>query len=180
MGWFWNTSTAADKDPFHRLNPEVREFLLRESPLKLAPAPTTDDVAPPSSDPSSAAAPTPSKYGDRYADIWAQYRTPQAEETARSSQEQLADIIQAYKWRKGAIGRAALENCADQQAALYHCYQHGSVREKMTTCSADNHSLQNCYTAQTVRFSFFSFFQDWVFSLLIRCDCRSCCAPWGI
>lgn len=157
MGWFWNDPAAAAKDPFHRLNPDVREFLLRESPLKLAPPPTTDDdttTTPPSptsdSSPPTTAVSTRSKYGDRYADIWEQYRSPRAQETERSSQEQLSDIIQAYKWRKGAIGRAALENCADQQAALYHCYQHGSVRERMTTCSADNHKLQDCYVSQTV------------------------------
>lgn len=157
MGWFWNDpAAAAAKDPFHRLNPDVREFLLRESPLKLAPPLTTDDTppspspAPDTPDTPAAAASTLSKYGDRYADIWEQYRSPRAQETERSSQEQLSDIIQAYKWRKGAIGRAALENCADQQAALYHCYQHGSVRERMTTCSADNHRLQDCYVSQTV------------------------------
>ncbi|KAL0636075.1 hypothetical protein Q9L58_004981 [Maublancomyces gigas] len=153
MGWFWNDSTASGpaKDPFHRLNPDVREFLLRESPLKPAPAPAPAPTASTAAEPalSSPSQPTtPSKYGNRYADIWEQYRSPHAQEATRSAQEQLSDIIQAYKWRKGAIGRAALENCADQQTALYNCYQNGTVRERMTTCSAYNHKLQNCYMTQ--------------------------------
>lgn len=161
MGWFWNDSTtsgSSTKDPFHRLNPDVREFLLRESPLKPAPAPTPAPTST-TAEPTSEHPTTPSKYGDRYADIWEQYRSPHEQETARSAQEQLSDIIQAYKWRKGAIGRAALENCADQQSALYTCYQHGGVRDRFTTCSAYSHKLQDCYMTQAVCFSFsFSFF----------------------
>lgn len=167
MGWFWNDSAASGpaKDPFHRLNPDVREFLLRESPLKPAPAPAPTPTASTAAEPtlSSPSQPTtPSKYGNRYADIWEQYRSPHAQEATRSAQEQLSDIIQAYKWRKGAIGRAALENCADQQTALYNCYQNGTVRERMTTCSAYNHKLQNCYMTQAVCFFLlFLFFFSW-------------------
>lgn len=161
MGWFWNDAADGSdaNDPFRRLDPEVRAFLLRESPLKPTPTPPppTTTTPPPSSSEHPAAPTTPSKYGDRYADIWTQYRSPHSQETARSAQEQLSDIVQAYKWRKGAIGRAALENCTDQQAALYQCYRTGSVRERLTACSALSHQLQDCYTAQAVCF-FLSFF----------------------
>lgn len=162
MGWLWNDSTSSGskaKDPFHRLDPEIREYLLRESPLKLAPTSSTSSTSQtsvnpktPETDSSEESKPTatPSKYGDRYADIWAQYQPQGAEEAAKSSQEQLSDIIQAYKWRKGAIGRAALENCANEQFELHECYKRGSFKERMTTCSKYNHKLQDCYTAQSV------------------------------
>ncbi|KAH8153615.1 uncharacterized protein LAJ45_02428 [Morchella importuna] len=164
MGWFWpDAQPNADKnssDPFHRLDPQVREFLLRESPLKPAPAPTNTsttstttapkpaDPTTPEADPRTATAPTPSKYGDRYADIWAQYQPPSTQDAAKSASEQLTDIIKAYQWRKGAIGRAALENCANEQWALHDCYRNGTFAERMTACSGKSRRLNECYVSQ--------------------------------
>ncbi|KAI5851320.1 hypothetical protein DFP73DRAFT_610325 [Morchella snyderi] len=160
MGWFWPdappNAAQSSSDPFHRLDPQVREFLLRESPLKPAPPPTSTTTptppTPPTPTPPTTApepdAQTPSRYGDRYADIWAQYQPPAAHDAAKSSSEQLTDIIKAYQWRKGAIGRAALENCADEQWALHDCYRNGSFAERMTACAAKSRRLNECYVSQ--------------------------------
>ncbi|KAG0636191.1 hypothetical protein HOY80DRAFT_1011419 [Tuber brumale] len=162
MGWFWGSSSSKDtdgpSDPLSHLDPALRDFLLKESPLKPS--------SPPPPPPSSKSTPTPtapetpetptrdprtinSSYGDRYADIWAQYTPQGITQASKSSQEQLADILQAYKYRKSLIARAALENCVNEQSALHECYRHGSFTQKARGCGGEKGRLQDCYTTQT-------------------------------
>lgn len=173
MGWFWKSKDdggGGSSDPLANLDPNLRAFLLKESPLKPSPAtsrPSSSSssssvkspVPPPDTSPSAreeegrGANPRTrhSKYGDRYADIWEQYTPQGVTEASKSSQEQLADILQAYKYRKTLIGRAALENCSSEQHALLDCYNNAGIVKKMMACNGENRKLQDCYFTQTVR-----------------------------
>src|SRR6188768_2785879 len=134
MGWFGNLFGKSDSqgDPLSKLNPELREFLQKESPVKYTPAqdtaPKPQNAAPPPKPATAApsiadqavqpstdgpAVPRESLYQDgRYAHLWKGYR-PQAEveNEFKSDHEKLMDILEGYKERKAQIGRAALENC---------------------------------------------------------------------
>ena len=61
------------------------------------------------------------------------------------------DVLEGYKSRKAMIGKAALENCALEQAAMSDCYMHGSWMSKMTMCREENAAFTRCYTMQAVR-----------------------------
>ncbi|CUS12450.1 unnamed protein product [Tuber aestivum] len=161
MGWFWGSSSPKGTDnpsnPLSHLDPALRDFLLKESPLKPSSPPPLQPSDGPTPTPAAPETPSPtqnprtanSPYGDRYADIWAQY-TPQGfTQASKSSQEQLADILQAYKYRKSLIARAALENCVGEQSALHECYRHGGFAQKARGCGVEKGQLQDCYTTQT-------------------------------
>ena len=167
MGWFWDRnppppSSVQENDPLRNLDPSLREFLEKESPVKYKPAP-----APPSSSPSttrpSLASPTSqtnpsppvvpkeSLYQDgRYAYLWKNYR-PQSEIEAegKSEQEKLSDVLEGYKERKAQIGRAAAENCAFEQAAVDECYERGSYTDKLFMCRTESRAFDRCYNMQS-------------------------------
>lgn len=189
MGWFWDWGNGNDptNDPYKKLDPALRDFLDKESPLKYeqtkpAPAPRQSSSTPPvPSQPSADAAPntyrsqlglnssgldaqnqnsTPqqdrpavppqSLYQDgRYAHLWQNYR-PQAEVEAagRTDQDRLTAVVEAYKDRKAAIGRAAVENCVDFQMAEKECWSNGSWKSKMTMCREEGKAFNRCYTMQ--------------------------------
>ncbi|PWW73054.1 hypothetical protein C7212DRAFT_359678 [Tuber magnatum] len=160
MGWFWGSSSPKDdgsSNPLSHLDPALRDFLLKESPLKPSPPPAPRRSSEPTPTPAAPETPSPtqgprtvnSPYGDRYADIWAQYTPQGLTQASKSSQEQLADILQAYKYRKSLIARAALENCVGEQSALHECYRHGSFAQKARGCGVEKGQLQDCYTTQT-------------------------------
>jgi hypothetical protein len=158
MGWLWGSDDKA-KDAIKKLDPALREFLEKESPVKFAEAqPDPEPEAPPPPPTKEELeevknrVPSQSLYPDgRYAHIWKTY-TPQGEVERRnkSESEQLADVLEGYKNRKAEIGRAALENCALQQFDLNECFRNGGIRATATMCRTENRSLERCYTMNGV------------------------------
>ncbi|KAH6619236.1 hypothetical protein B0J18DRAFT_433590 [Chaetomium sp. MPI-SDFR-AT-0129] len=172
MGWFdgWFGSSSSDSDPLSRLDPKLREFLEKESPIKYNPPPQPNpQVSPPSPAKQQAPAQTPqqkqeqdesqqqpavppqSLYQDgRYAHLWKTYRPLAAVEAeTKSDNEKLSDVLEAYKDRRGLIGRAALENCAEEQVVWSDCMRSGSWHSRMTMCSAEVRKFERCYNAQS-------------------------------
>jgi hypothetical protein len=187
MGWFWGTSSNGNgqstttDDPLRNLDPSLREFLEKESPVKYTntesttphrsppPPPTkkpqsyTEQIFPTSSEPPSPASsetdsssapkvPAASLFPDgRYAHLWNTY-TPlfEVENANKSDQEKLLDVLEGYKYRKGEIGRAALENCANEQWLVNDCFRNGGFKSRMTMCRAENKGLERCYMMQAV------------------------------
>ncbi|KAH7360238.1 hypothetical protein BKA65DRAFT_181044 [Rhexocercosporidium sp. MPI-PUGE-AT-0058] len=183
MGWFWGSSSPSDdddkaKDPLRNLDPSLREFLKKESPVKYEasnPPNTTQSQRPvastsqpqlserlpskpptaPSTTPSSeteneSKVPAQSLYQDgRYAHLWKTYQSQNDIESAnKSDQEKIDDVLEGYKYRKAEIGRAALENCALEQWEVNDCFRNGGWTSRLTMCKDENRELQRCYTMQ--------------------------------
>ena len=162
-------SPATNGDPLRDLDPSLRAFLEKESPVKYKPTseqspspphpkaavseppspPETNSPAPPTS---SQTPPTLFPDG-RYSHLWKNYR-PLAEIDAenKSDQEKLLDVIDGYKERRAQIGRAALENCAIELEAQSDCWRGktGGVRGRMTLCRQETRKLERCYVMQSV------------------------------
>lgn len=177
MGWFWGSSSPAPNgntnDPYSKLDPALRDFLEKESPLKYkdtAPKPPSDAAvepdyraqlgldkpgltqetqnAPPR--PNQPAVPPESLYQDgRYAHLWKTYR-PEAEiqSASKSDQDRMRDVFDAYSDRRAAIGRAAIENCVIEQIAEKECFTHGSWMKRMGMCREENRAFLRCYEMQ--------------------------------
>lgn len=170
MGWFSSSKTPSatggdNSDPLRNLDPELRAFLEKESPVKYK---TTTAPPPQPSIPEPKAASTPAQsdpsapppvppqslYPDgRYAHLWKTY-TPlhEVENATKTDQEKLTDVLEGYKQRKADIGRAALENCALEQGAIQECIKNGGMRARMTMCRMENREFERCYTLQSVRY----------------------------
>lgn len=177
MGWLWGSNDRSNdptKDPYSKLDPALREFLEKESPLKYKDTqPTKRPEA--SEEPDYRAqvgldkpgltqenqnaeprqnkpdVPPESLYQDgRYAHLWKTYR-PEAEiQTAsKSDQDRMRDVFDAYSDRKAAIGRAAIENCVMEQMAEKECFMHGSWSKRMTMCREENRAFLRCYEMQS-------------------------------
>jgi len=160
MGWFGNTpsdkgdsSNGGPNDTFSHLTPEARAFLEKEAPIK--PSASQGGLSSSSSSPTPGATkevdPTAfSAYGSKYADIWAQYRPLTAVEAeAKTPQMVVEDVYTSYKDRQAGIGRAALENCVFEQAALHDCYGQGKLRS-LAGCRGESRTLDSCYKSQQV------------------------------
>ncbi|KAL8866834.1 MAG: hypothetical protein Q9174_006051, partial [Haloplaca sp. 1 TL-2023] len=170
MGWFsgWfggSSASSSNNDPLRDLDPSLRDFLEKESPVKYqtsAPPPPPPPAGPePSvasesaeidnaSNTSKPAVPPESLFQDgRYAHLWATYK-PRAEleGAMKSDQEKLMDVLEGYKARKAMIGKAALENCTLEQAAVNDCYKKGTWGDTMTMCRTENQSFTRCYAMQ--------------------------------
>ena len=169
MGWLWGKSAppgSPDSDPLRDLDPSLQEFLSKESPVKYTPAaprpaPPPEPTASPEpstttsdtiNDPTAPVVPSESLYPDgRYAHLWATYRPLSViENEVKSEQEKLADILEGYKERKAQIGRAAVENCVEEQMAVNECYEVGRWKDKLTMCRKENRAFERCYTMQSV------------------------------
>ena len=164
MGWLWSSSPPPESDPLKNLEPSLRDFLEKESPVKYEPvaAPPENQDRKPQSPASSAdkatsenasqKVPPQSLYQDgRYAHLWETYRPLQdIENEVKTDQEKLIDILQGYKNRKGMIGRAALENCALEQIDVNECWEHGGLKERMLMCRTQVKKFNRCYEMQTV------------------------------
>ncbi|KAI4188387.1 MAG: hypothetical protein L6R41_002170 [Letrouitia leprolyta] len=161
-GWFGtnNPSSKSSNDPLRDLDPSLREFLEKESPVKYETTPPPPPP-PPESSPASQFSPDASTtdpplvppeslfQDGRYAHLWKTYKPRQEVENAyKSDQEKLMDLLEGYQSRKARIGKAALENCAEEQAAMSDCYRNGSWQSKMTMCRAENKAFERCYTMQ--------------------------------
>ncbi|KIN02387.1 hypothetical protein OIDMADRAFT_162548 [Oidiodendron maius Zn] len=175
MGWFWGSPSDGEsngaKDPLRDLDPSLKAFLAKESPVKynttssspsatLAAAPipqpasssqsTTATSPSPASQQTESPTPSASLFPDgRYAHLWKTY-TPQTEVEAsgKSDQEKINDVLEGYNQRKAEIGRAALENCALEQGDVNECFRTGGVRARLTMCRAENRRLDRCYVMQ--------------------------------
>jgi hypothetical protein len=152
--------------------------LKKESPLKFdppraqpekaqTPAQTTTTSSPPPETASTTNYPTQYKDG-RYADLWKTYQPlNDVENSSKSDQEKISDVIDAYKHRKTEINRAALENCALEQWAVQECFDYGGWSAKMTMCRKENRKFNRCYELQAVCLVGVA---DWVVWLT---DCRN-------
>ncbi|KAJ8114342.1 hypothetical protein ONZ43_g4929 [Nemania bipapillata] len=139
MGWWdsiWASSTSAE-DPLRKLDPKLREFLEKESPVKYSHSkapqqqPTEspsslipkDEVKGGSESGDKPLVPAESQFQDgRYAHLWKSYRPlVEIEAETKSDHEKLMDVLEGYKERKAQIGRAALENCAIEQSDWRTC-----------------------------------------------------------
>jgi hypothetical protein len=165
MGWLWGSSGSDDgksQDPLRNLDPSLRDFLAKESPVKYsstnppstAQVPTTPQPSATKSgtDENATKPPIPTAFPDgRYADLWKSYRPLQETEAeAKSDQEKINDILEGYNHRKAHIGRAALENCALEQWDVNECFTSGGWQARMTMCRAENRKFERCYMMQSV------------------------------
>ncbi|KAK4105593.1 hypothetical protein N658DRAFT_492071 [Parathielavia hyrcaniae] len=181
MGWFdgWFGSDNSGSDPLRRLDPKLREYLEKESPVKYN-TPTPQPPQPPQQaqqekqqqqqqqkqSPSDTtpqpqqqqqqqheppAVPPQSLYPDgRYAHLWKTYRPLSAiEAETKTDNEKLTDVLEAFKERKAEIGRAALENCAEEQFDWSACMKSGSWTARMTMCRDEVRRFERCYNAQS-------------------------------
>lgn len=166
-GWFGKRSD----DPLQDLDPTVREFLKKESPLKIeskkpssrednesqaaaeAQAQAQADAARAASEKQPGGVPKESQFQDgRYAHLWKTYRPlAEIENETKSDHERLSDVLDAYKGRKAAIASAALENCAVEQFDWSSCMREGSMKARMTMCRDEVRKFEQCYNMQTVR-----------------------------
>ena len=176
MGWLWGShndasSTKSDGDPLRDLDPSLRDFLEKESPLKyktsqprsqaatsLSPASqpadsqsqSTNSAASRPYDSSTASPPTLFSDG-RYSHLWSTYKSKsEVENAAKTDQEKLLDVLNAFKERKAEIGRAAVENCSLEQTAISDCFRTGSWKARMTMCRGPSREFERCYTMQSV------------------------------
>ncbi|KAJ6442896.1 hypothetical protein O9K51_04073 [Purpureocillium lavendulum] len=167
MGWLPSIfGTDKPADPLGKLDPKLREFLERESPVKYKPNEPTTSPSPPS--PSSQtqqhdtkpvappenkdpAVPSASLYQDgRYAHLWKNYRPlAQVEAESATDHDKLISVLEGFKERKAAIGRAALENCAMQQEEWVNCMRSGSWEDQLQMCRHQVRRFERCYTMQS-------------------------------
>ncbi|KAF7549296.1 hypothetical protein G7Z17_g6473 [Cylindrodendrum hubeiense] len=165
MGWISSVlGTDKSDDPLGKLDPKLREFLEKESPVKYSasqPSPPANAPQPQSYDNNSApvsaseahepSVPSASLFQDgRYADIWKTYRPlAQIEAETASDHDKLMSVLEGYKERKEAIGKAALENCAESQEEWVNCMKHGSWEDQMQMCRIQVRKFERCYTMQS-------------------------------
>lgn len=186
-GWSdaWNSWFGEKSDnPLGKLDPNVRTFLEKESPLKFnnekkaqedaaaqqqqqqavtAQAQAQAEAAAKAARDNPNAVPKESLYQDgRYAHLWKTYRPlTEVENETKTDQEKLHDVLDAFKSRKSAIGAAAVENCADEQMDWSNCMRSGSLNARMYMCRDEVRKFESCYNMQSVSFFavfFFSFF----------------------
>ncbi|KAF5002179.1 hypothetical protein FGRMN_555 [Fusarium graminum] len=161
MGWISSVlGTDKSADPLAKLDPSLRDFLEKESPLKYPTnKPTNTPLATPSQDdaaitatrPQKPVVPSASLYQDgRYAHLWKNYQ-PLAEIEAETAtdHDKLMSVLEAYKERKEAIGKAALENCAEYQEEWVNCMKHGSWEDQMQMCRHQVRKFERCYMMQS-------------------------------
>ncbi|MCJ1385400.1 hypothetical protein MMC17_008523 [Xylographa soralifera] len=165
MGWLWGSGKdgipgSSSTDPLKDLDPSLREFLQKESPVKYktseAPSQASSTTTPSHSSPAYAEASTQtpetpgtdlavpvvaskSAYPDgRYAHLWSTY-TPLAdiEDASKTDQEKLLDVLNGFKERKAQIGRAAIENCAEEQWARTGRSKDATICKRYATISSN-------------------------------------------
>lgn len=166
MGWLSSIfGTDRSADPLGKLDPKLREFLEKESPVKYTPNQQQPAPPPPTSqtqrndDPKVAepaadrpAVPAASLYQDgRYAHLWKNYRPlSQVEAESATDHDKLMSVLEGFKGRKAAIGKAGLENCALQQEEWINCMKHGSWEDQLQMCRHQVRRFERCYTMQSV------------------------------
>lgn len=157
MGWLPSIFGGDAPNPLGKLDPKLREFLEKESPVKYIPnQPTTptrrqDAPAAVESRAEPAAVPSASLYQDgRYAHLWKNYRPlAEVEEETSTDHDKLMAVLEGYKERKAAIARAGLENCAPQQEEWINCMKNGSWEDQLQMCRHQVRRFERCYTMQS-------------------------------
>ncbi|KKF94701.1 hypothetical protein CFO_g2923 [Ceratocystis platani] len=167
MGWLGSLFGSSNNkdDPLKNLDPKLREFLDRESPIKHQKAEaenefasTKDDAARRRAESAAASAaesqplavPRESLFPDgRYAHLWKTYKPLSSiEDEGKTNNEKMADVLDGYKTRKDSIGRAALENCAIQQEEWMQCLKNGSWDDRLMLCRTQVRKFERCYNMQ--------------------------------
>jgi hypothetical protein len=158
MGWLPSIFGGDAPNPLGKLDPKLREFLEKESPVKYIPNQTTtptrrqDAPAAVESRAEGAAVPSASLYQDgRYAHLWKNYKPlAEVEEETSTDHDKLMSVLEGYKERKAAIARAGLENCAPQQEEWINCMKNGSWEDQLQMCRHQVRRFERCYTMQSV------------------------------
>ncbi|KAM0511689.1 hypothetical protein ACHAPE_009648 [Trichoderma viride] len=157
MGWLPSIFGGDAPNPLGKLDPKLREFLEKESPVKYIPnqtkTPTRRQDAPAAveSRAEGAAVPSASLYQDgRYAHLWKNYKPlAEVEEETSTDHDKLMSVLEGYKERKAAIARAGLENCAPQQEEWINCMKNGSWEDQLQMCRHQVRRFERCYTMQS-------------------------------
>jgi hypothetical protein len=161
MGWWPSIFGGGNQpsDPIKELDPKLREFLEKESPVKY-PKPALNDTAQQHGARTAAVRPEPSRptipseslYQDgRYAHLWKNYR-PKAEVDAEvaTDHEKLMGVLEGYRARKEVISTVAMENCAEQQEEWINCMKHGKWEDQVQMCRHQVRRFERCFTMQSV------------------------------
>jgi hypothetical protein len=165
MGWLWGSSDTASARAQGSLDPSLQDFLNKEAPtgprpsLPSRPAEPPKEAAQPAQPaqpqpavPEEPAVPPQSQFQDgRYAHLWKGY-VPQndLENRARTEQDKLRDIVDAFNDRKADIGRIALENCALEYMEQFDCFRAPKTYwQTATLCNAESKKFNRCYDMQS-------------------------------
>ncbi|KAL7787391.1 hypothetical protein V8C37DRAFT_404955 [Trichoderma ceciliae] len=161
MGWLPSIFGGDASNPLGKLDPKLREFLEKESPVKYVPnqaaTSTQQQNAPVVAEAKSeakagpAAVPAASLYQDgRYAHLWKNYKPlAEVEEETSTDHDKLMSVLEGYKERKAAIAKAGLENCAPQQEEWINCMKSGSWEDQLQMCRHQVRRFERCYTMQS-------------------------------
>lgn len=169
MGWWPSFLGGSSSDPVKNLDPKLRDFLEKESPLKYPPRQSPNqpsqaqrealaDIKGPSAEAlqqqkqqAQNTVPSESLYQDgRYSHLWKGYR-PQAEVEAEamSDHERLMSVLDAFNQRKTEISKIAMENCAEQQEEWVNCMKYGKWEDQLQMCRHQVRRFEKCYTMQS-------------------------------
>lgn len=168
MGWWPSIFGGNQADPVNKLDPKLREFLEKESPVKYSigqhskPAERTPPAAAATSTakqpestqkPEEETLPAESLYQDgRYAHLWKGYKSQaQIEAETATDHDKLMNVLEGYQERKAAIARVAMENCAEWQEEWINCMKHGQWKDQLQMCRHQVRRFEQCYTMQSVR-----------------------------
>ncbi|KAF1974409.1 hypothetical protein BU23DRAFT_505426 [Bimuria novae-zelandiae CBS 107.79] len=160
MGWLWGSNGSSN--PENNLDPSLQDFLTKEAPTGPKPALPSKPVEKPKEEEQSAQTqpkapekpyiPPQSQFQDgRYAHLWKDYVPQnQLEDRAKTEQDKLKDIVDAFNDRKADIGRIALENCAIEYMEQFECFQKPKTYwQTMTLCNAESKKFNRCYDMQS-------------------------------
>lgn len=150
-------------NPVDRLDPQLREFLDRESPVKNPEAqthqrpgpvkPSTGNIQQQGIAATENTVPAASLYQDgRYAHLWKTYQPlAQIESENATEHDKLLGVLEGFKERKEAIASAAMENCAFHQEEWVNCMKNGLWSDQMQMCRHQVRRFEKCYDMQSVR-----------------------------
>ena len=158
MGWLWGSSGGSNPD--NNLDPSLQDFLKKEAPtgpvpsLPSKPVEKPKETPPPTQteEPEKPYIPSQSQFQDgRYAYLWKDYVPQnQLENKAKTEQDKLKDIVDAFNDRKSEIGRLALENCALEYMAQFECFKAPKSGWQIATlCNAETKKFNRCYDMQS-------------------------------
>ena len=167
MGWLWGSGSNSSAGASNGLDPSLQDFLKKEAPAgpkpslpsrpveqpkePAQPAQHTQQTQTQPAEPQKPHVPPQSHFQDgRYAHLWKDY-VPQSqlENSAKTEQDKLKDIVDAYNDRKADIGRIALENCALEYMEQFECFSAPKTYwQTATLCSAESKRFNRCYDMQ--------------------------------